>query len=126
MTQDNFDYFTDKEMEWTGILEHYQFPNFKHEKGTIFSIEITTDVNIEGIELIAITSLASGWTWGEDRRIKAFKLLEESVTENRLYFKFRTIRKSKRYDEIKLFLFDLGSVLDLWECKIKSISVEEM
>ncbi len=126
MTKDNFDYYTDKEFEWTGILEYYHSPNFIHKKGTIFNMEVKIDKPLDEIDCNMIFSLASSWTWGEDRRIKAFKLKEYQIAGTRIFLEFHTIRKSQRYDEIKYFLFSLGSFLDLCEYRIEAIKVNEV
>lgn len=126
MTKDNFDYYTDKDFEWTGILKYYQSPNFVHKKGTIFTIEIKTHEPLDDIDSNMVSSLASFWTWGEDRRIKAFKLKTHQVADTLIFLEFLTIRKSERYDEIKLFLFDLGSFLELCEYRIEAIKVNEV
>lgn len=126
MTQDRFEYYSDEDFEWTGILEHYQSPDFIHKKGTKFSIELTVDEQIDEIESFMIISLASHWTWEEDRRIRAFKLEEHRVNGGQIYLLFNTLRKSQRYDEIKYFLFDLGGFLVQCEYKINEIIVKEI
>lgn len=126
MTTDNFDYYTDDQFEWTGILNYYQAPNFIHKKGTVFSVEVIVNKEIDESDSNLISGFSKGWTWGEDRRIKAFKMEDPIIVGDRIFLKFLTIRKSKRYDEIKYFLFDLGAFLDLSDYKIIEINVNEI
>jgi hypothetical protein len=51
--------------------------------------------------------------------------LEAEVRDNILTFTFETIRKSKRYDEIKYFLYDVGGILSIEENEITNIVVQE-
>ncbi|MEY8744355.1 hypothetical protein AB9M62_34085 [Bacillales bacterium AN1005] len=126
MTTDDFDYYTDQSFEWTGILNLYTGSGFLNEKGTTFRIDILLAEDIEESELPILKSFGELWTWGEDRRIKAFKLLDFQYIDKRLIFDFRTIRKSQRYDEIKYFLFDLGAGIEIGGNKIEEIQVREL
>ena len=126
MTKDDFDYFTDAQMEWTGILNYYKQPSFENKKGTHFCIEIDLDKEIDSDDKSILTSLGRSWTWGEDRRLKAFKLLDIEIDNRKILYILVTMRKSKKYDEIKYFLYDVGSFLDLCKYKLKNINVNEI
>ncbi|MCM3175439.1 hypothetical protein [Paenibacillus sp. MER 99-2] len=126
MTSDDFEYYTDKDFEWTGVLNLYLGSEFPNKKGTTFRIDVLIAENIEEPELSILKSFGQSWTWGEDRRIKAFELLEFQYIDKRLIFDFRTMRKSRKYDEIKYFLFDLGAGIEIEGNKIKEIQVREL
>jgi len=126
MTRDDFDYYTDQDFEWTGVLNLYTGSGFSNKRGTVFRIDVLIAEDIEESELPLLKSFGQLWTWGENRRIKAFELLDFQYIDKRLVFDFRTIRKSRRYDEIKYFLFDLGSGIEIGGNKIKEIQVREL
>ena len=126
MTIDDFDYYTDKDFEWTGVINLYTHAGFRNKKGTVFRIDLLVADEIEESELTILKSFGQSWTWGEDRRIKAFELLDFQYINKRLIFDFRTIRKSQRYDEIKYFLFDLGAGIEIGGNKIEEIQVREL
>jgi hypothetical protein len=64
-----------------------------------------------------------GWTYGEERYIKPFKLIEVDMKDNSIKVRFETVRKSKKYDEIKLLLIDVVSVLDISGYELNSLQV---
>jgi hypothetical protein len=125
MTQDNFEYYSDEDFAWTGIHKFYNSATFENKKGTNFKIEIAIDKNtpLDSDDIFVLRGLAKNWTWGEDRKIKAFNLLNYRIEENIIDLDYMTIRKSKKYDEIKYLLFDIGSFLDLYNKEIVSIRV---
>ncbi|KQY84187.1 hypothetical protein ASD24_10425 [Paenibacillus sp. Root52] len=126
MTIDDFDYYEDQSFEWNGILNLYTSSEFLNEKGTRFRIHVLMAEDIEESELVLLRAFGQSWTWGEDRRIQAFELLDFQYKDQRIIFDFRTIRKSQRYDEVKYFLFDLGSVMEMSNNKIEEIKVEKL
>ncbi|GGH55348.1 hypothetical protein GCM10008014_24880 [Paenibacillus silvae] len=126
MTNDDFDYYNDQDFEWTGVLKLYSGSEFSNQKGTIFRIELLLAEDLEESELSILKSLGQSWTWGEDRRIKAFELLDFQCINKKLVFDFRTIRKSQRYDEIKYFLFDLDAGIESGGNKIEEIQLREL
>jgi hypothetical protein len=127
MTTYNFKYYSDDDFAWTGILEFYNSAPFENKKGTLFKIEIILDKNspLDREDISILSSLAKSWTWGEDRKIKAFKLFNHKIEENSIVLHYMTIRKSKKHDEIKFFLFDIGSFLNYYNKEIVSIRVEK-
>jgi hypothetical protein len=128
MTTDNFDYYSDDDFVWTGINKFYKSAPIVNTKGTIFRIEIDLDKNtlIDSDDKQIISSLATDWTWGEDRKLKAFKLLDHKIEENIINLEYITIRKSKKHDEIKFFLYDIGSFLNYYQKEIVAIRVERI
>jgi hypothetical protein len=128
MTKDDFEYYSDDDFAWIGILNFYKSGPFENKKGTIFRIEIELDENtpLDSDDKLVLSSLVKSWTWGEDRKIKAFKLLNHNIEENLIDLNYITIRKSKEFDEIKYFLFDIGSFLSYYDKGIVSITVEKV
>jgi len=125
LSDDRFEYFDDKAFSWTGILTFYKEP-FKNKKGKHFEINILIDRKLESLDIRLLNALGKDWSWGEDRRIKAFKLISFSNEENLIHFTFETIRKSNNHDEIKYFLFDLGSYLNLSNYQIQTLNIKDI
>jgi hypothetical protein len=126
MTNDDFEYFRDEDFQWTGILDLYKGLSFINAKGVNFRIIMQIGGELEELDLYILKSFGQSWTWGEDRRIKAFKLLDFQYINNRLVFDFKTIRKSRNYDEIKYFLFDLGAYIKHEGYEIKVVQITEL
>ncbi|MCU6793082.1 hypothetical protein OB236_13230 [Paenibacillus sp. WQ 127069] len=122
MSSDDFNYDVER-FAWVGIGKYYTEPSFEHKKGSVFSLEISVSKPFELVDKELIPSLLRHWTYGEDRGIKPFKLIEYQMTESIINAKFETIRKSKKHDEIKLFLIDIVSVLKATEYDIDALQV---
>jgi hypothetical protein len=81
------------------------------------------DKPFETIDVALIPSFIGGWTYGEDRYLKPFKLLDYQMTDTSIKLKLESIRKSKKHDEIKLLLIDVISVLKLSNYKVGNVNV---
>lgn len=125
MTNDRFDYWTDKDFEYTGVLNFYTPSLFENKKGKEFILRIETNKPMTEDVIDLIAGFAKNWTWGEDRYIKAFKLLDETFNDMLISYILQTIRKSRSHDEIKYFLFDVGGLLYYKDNKISGITIIE-
>jgi len=126
MTSDSFEYYKDDDFQWTGILEFYKEASFTNLKGVTFTITLSLIDDLESLDITLLKSFGQSWTWGEDRRIKAFKLLDFKYENKDVIFKLETIRKSKGYDEIKYLLIDLGAYINHIGNKITNIQINQL
>lgn len=126
MTKDNFEYWSDSFFEYTRVLNFYSNPPFENKKGKKFIINIKLNALLNEDLISCLTDFAKHWTWGEDRFIKAFKLLKEEFEDNRILYIFETVRKSRTHDEIKYFLFDIGGLVHFYNLEIIRIGVKGM
>lgn len=126
MTNDRFNYWKDKDFEYTGVLKFYTPSLFENKKGKEFILRIETNEPMTEDVIELLSGFAKHWTWGEDSFIKAFKLLDETFNDMLISYRLQTIRKSRSHDEIKYFLFDISSLLFYMDYKISGITIKEI
>ncbi|NQX63267.1 hypothetical protein [Paenibacillus qinlingensis] len=122
MSSDDFE-FDFERFAWVGIDRYYTTPTFEHTKGTIFEIELVVNKPFEEVDIQMLPSFMEYWTYGEDKYIKPFKLIEVEMKDNSIKVRFETVRKSKKFDEIKILLIDVVSILDISGYEIYSLKV---
>lgn len=124
MDEYEFDYYTDEDFAWVGIEQFYKSPTFNHKKGTHFKLEIVFDKEFENHDKEILPPFLKNWAFGEDRYIKPFTLIDFSMNNCSFVATFKTIRKSKKFDEIKFLLIDVVAVYKSYEYNVQSLKVE--
>ncbi|MED4586759.1 hypothetical protein [Brevibacillus choshinensis] len=113
------------EFNTANVEQLYTGTSFELRKGTKISLLFTFENDLDQEDKMLLPSFLAGWTYGEDRYIKPFRLHKCEINSNNCFVEIEIVRKNKQLDEIKLLLIDFVSAYEVIGNPIINVRLEQ-